>query len=362
MRQLRPVCVLCTAAGGLGMLPVLKSLSNVNERTVRVICSDTKDDVLVSRWMEYRQLPRADSPGYIDAIEELCRKEKIDVILPGHTNELLPLAENSARIRAIGTAVAVSDYWSTQTAVYKDECYRFLAERGLGAPEFRVVSNLDQFREAVEALGYPKKAICFKPARYPNGGARGFRVLSAQVNRARLLFNERLGHPFASYDEILTTLREMDFFPTLLVSEYLPGEEYSVYVFCRNGEVLYCIPHLREELLLFYSFTASIVQHPEIEQLCRDIVRAFGFSHNINIQVKMSEENHPKVVEINPRMAGTIVLPIAAGFQFPYWSIKLCLGEQIPEGISIPYGLRMHRYWESIFTSPDDGKYRSTFP
>jgi carbamoyl-phosphate synthase large subunit len=147
--------------------------------------------------------------------------------------------------------------------------------------------------------------------------------------------------------------------------EYLPFQEYSVYVFCNNGNMLYCIPNKREELLQYYSFRASIVENKQICNICKKIVKILGLDFNVNLQFKISANNIPKLIEINPRIGGTIILPTVAGVNLPYLAIKKALDEKFPTKKSIKK-ITMIRYWKELFANGEksfeiDGNYKKTF-
>ena len=51
----------------------------------------------------------------------------------------------------------------------------------------------------------------------------------------------------------------------LLVMEYLPGDEFSTYVFADKGKMIYCVSNLRQKLDRYYSFEAKIQKNKKIE-------------------------------------------------------------------------------------------------
>ena len=59
-----------------------------------------------------------------------------------------------------------------------------------------------------------------------------------------------------------------------------------------------------------------------------------------------------KVIEINPRVSGTIVMCVGAGANLPYLGVKYALGEPIPP-VDVEWGTRMVRYWQELFRAPD---------
>jgi carbamoyl-phosphate synthase large subunit len=81
----------------------------------------------------------------------------------------------------------------------------------------------------------------------------------------------------------------------------------------------------------------------EVIRVARAINEAFEFDYNVNVQLKYSADGIPKLVEINPRVSGTICLSVEAGPNLPYLAIQQALGESfmIPE---VEWGVAMVRY------------------
>jgi len=79
-----------------------------------------------------------------------------------------------------------------------------------------------------------------------------------------------------------------------------------------------------------------------------------NFNFNVHIQFKLSEEKIPKLIEINPRIAGGISLPMAAGINLPFLAVKLALGEKLSNH-KVNNKMRMIRYWKELFVK--NGKY-----
>ena len=92
------VKVLVTGAGAPGIKGTLYSLlHNPDGREVTTVGVDMKADVL-GRYLcdAYYQVPPAGDDGFVAALLDVCEREKVDVLLPQVTRELLPLARNRA--------------------------------------------------------------------------------------------------------------------------------------------------------------------------------------------------------------------------------------------------------------------------
>jgi len=231
----------------------------------------------------------------------------------------------------------------------KDNVYKILERNKIPIPNYYLVKNYKEFIIAIKSLGYPKNPVCFKPSQYSyTGGGRGFRVLRNKNTIDEIILRNKPGSSEIDYESAIRLFKKIKNFQ-LLVMEYLPGKEYSCYVFAKNGTTIYSITNLRERVEQSYSFEAIIIQNKKISQLCKKIIKIFNFSYNINIQFKISKSGNPKVIEINPRIGGTIVLPVAAGVNLPYLGIKLALNEKITNQ-NISFNTKMIRYWKEFFT------------
>lgn len=352
---LRDIRVIVTAAGAPGAPGIMKSLRLNGERKIEIVGTDMDPDAVGLLMAERGHVvPAGTDPQFVPTMLDLAEKEQVDVILPLATYELMSFSENIARFEEIGVKVPVSKPDALRTANDKGLLYEFVREHSLPSPESIMVSSYDEFERAVQKLGYPEDPVCLKPR--IGKGSRGFRILDADVDRYDLLMNYKPNHTISTLEEISPILREADPFPRLVVMEHLPGVEYSVDLLLRDGTPLAVLPRPREVTKLGISFMGRIEKNSELEDLASRIAKEIGLEYNINMQFKYSKERVPKIIEINPRVSGTIVMCTGAGVNLPYLGVKLALGEDIPP-IQPRYETRMIRYWGEIFIDKDGHPY-----
>ena len=214
-----------------------------------------------------------------------------------------------------------------------------------------LASNLKELERAVYNLGYPKVPVCIKPQ--VSYGERGLRILREDVDKVNLFLKYKPTTTISDLSHVMSILKEANPFPKMMVMEYLPGKEYSVDVLSKNGKVLTTIVRSRMVTKLGISFVGKIEKKKELEKIAKDIVESMGLEYSINLQFRYSSEKIPKIMEINPRVSGTIVMDTASGINMPYLAVKLALGEKIPKNaLKLKYGTKMIRYWEEIFITP----------
>jgi len=355
-RRRGDVTVLMTGAGAPGASGIVRSLRSVEERHVRIVGVDVDPDAygfgLVD---EHYTVPAGGDGEYVPRMTQIADAEDADVVLPLTTAELGPLAAGRDTIPA---TVMVSEREALSVANDKAALYRFLEEGGFdAAPAYRRVDDADAFVDAVAALGYPDRPVCFKPT--VASGMRGFRVLDDSVDRATRLLEEKPGTPITTLEEVLPVLESADEFPELAVMEYLPGEEYSVDVLATGDDVAAVIPRTRARTRAGITFRGVVERDEALVEAATDICRELGLAYNVNLQFRYDADGDPKVIEINPRVSGTIVMCVGAGANLPYLAVKHALGEPLPP-VDVRWGTWMARYWNEIFRDPEGRTYHLT--
>ncbi len=353
MRDLR---VVVTAVGAPGAVNIVDALRKNGERKVTVLGTDIRPDPSGKAFVDsYRIVPRGSSPNYVKRIISVCREFKADALLPLSTEELVSLATNKKAIESrTGTKVSISKEKSIRTALMKAPMYRKLAPEGVPVPEFRIVRSLDEFRRACRDLGYPGRSVCMKPS-FAHGG-RGFRHIASLENTTEMLLESKPEGSSISFEEAERVLKGVREFPELIVMEYLPGKEYSVDLLCSKGVPRVAIPRLRTEVRSGISFNAVSENNREAIRISRQICRKVEFDGPIGIQLKEDRNQKLKLLEINPRLHGSVILSVAAGVNIPYLALKECLGEKyvVPKP---RYGTKMTRYWGASFHGQDGLSY-----
>jgi len=333
------------APGAAGILQCLWQHSSVN-----VIAADANPHA-VGRYLvkDFSTIPKANDPSFIDSMLALCREKDIHAVLPLVTKELIPLAKHRQEFELAGAKLIVSSAESLEIANDKSRLYQFLQWRGIDIPGFRVVETITQFESAAKELGFPSKTICFKPS--VSNGSRGFRIIGDSMDEHDLLFNEKPNAGYISYSDVIRILSSKSF-PELLVSEYLPGEEFSVDCLAKNGETVLALPRSRKKIINGISVEGEFTREESIISYCTQIIRELQLHGNIGMQLKKSVSGKFLLLEINPRVQGTISAGLGAGVNLPLLAIKQELGLPIHDDErQVKWGTKFSRYWSEVFYS-----------
>ena len=135
-----------------------------------------------------------------------------------------------------------------------------------------------------------------------------------------------------------------------LVTEYIDGVEYTIDVLVNtNGDFIFSVPRERTSTNAV-SVSGKIVMDDILIQFSKDVVDKFNFIGPINIQViRESKSDKIYLIEVNPRLAGTSILSIKAGFDLIDTTYNMIINKQIKKNFKINDKIKMNRYLKGYF-------------
>jgi carbamoyl-phosphate synthase large subunit len=335
-----------TGAGAPGAAGIIKCLST--NKNFQLSVADA-DENATGKFLvdDFIKIPKASDENFIDEVLQVCQQRKINVVLPLVTKELLHFSKHKKIFETQGINILVSSFESIEIANNKSACYRFLNQKGIRVPEFYVIKATEEFIHAAYQLGHPQKSFCFKPS-FSNG-SRGVRIISDSINETEQLFDQKPYNLYITYSHALKILSSGKF-PELLVSECLPGEEYSVDCLADNGSAILVVPRLRTKMINGISVAGEFVKDEAIIKYCSEIIKVLNLHGNIGIQVKRNAEGEALLLEINPRVQGTIVAGLGAGINLPVLAVKQQIGLPIDASeLEVKWGTKFSRYWAEVY-------------
>ena len=352
------VTVVVTASGAPGTAALLRALRMNGERRIRLVGTDMSPQAIGRHYCDaFYVVPRGTDPTFADTVHGIARAERADVVLPQSSFDLLRLAEARERFETDGIAVMVSSADAIRRANDKAETYATLERIGVRAPAWRRVTGGNGLRHAAQELGYPDRAVCFKPVF--SSGSRGFRVLDPTADRAKQLLEARPGNIAMRLTEALEVLSE-DGGPELLVMELAEGGERTIDGIARAGRMLLGHPKTRESMRAGLAMYFETLRDPALMEIGARIVAELRLDHFFNIQLVGDY-----VIEVNPRIS-TVVYQ--EDLNLPYLGVKYALGE-ISDELLAAHAARVRptrralRYfdqveWDEVRRADDSARFR----
>ncbi len=311
-----PVTILVSAVGAPGAARLLQGLRENGEREVRLVGTDLGERAIGRHLCDaFHQVPAGGDPAFADAILAICRRERVDAVLPESSFDLEGLAHARGRFADEGIVVLVSSPESIARANDKGATYALLERLGLPTPACRRVQGAQAVAAAARELGYPDRPVCFKPVF--SSGSRGFRILDPTVDRAHQLLYEKPGSLALRLDEAVELL-PAEGGPELLVMELATGPERTVDGFADGRRIVLGHAKTREAVRSGLAMWFVTLDEPELLAQCNLLIAELGIEHFFNIQLI-----GPHFIEINPRIS-TVVYQ--EDFNLPWLGVKRALG------------------------------------
>ena len=319
-----PLTVVVTASGAPGTAALLRALRLNGERPVRLVGTDMSPQAIGRHFCDaFYVVPPGGDPAFAETVLGIARREHADAVLPQSSFDLLGLAEAREMFDAEGIAALVSRPETIRRANDKAEMYALLERIGVHAPAWRRVTGGRALRDAAQELGYPGRAVCFKPVF--SSGSRGFRILDPTVDRARQLLEERPGSVAMRLTEVLELLPE-EGGPELLVMELAQGRERTIDGIARGGGIILGHAKTREAMRAGLAMYFETLKDAALMDVADRVASELQIDHFFNIQL-VGEH----VIEVNPRISTVVYQD---DLNLPYLGVKHALGELSDEALA----------------------------
>jgi carbamoyl-phosphate synthase large subunit len=332
MKKINLLLTGCGCPGTFGTVYALRN--NQDGRKFRIVGTDVQPN-RVGKYIvdRFYRVPLAVDPEYINFISTICKVEHIDLILPQTTAEVQVLAGMDKVICSPSVQIANDKY-----LLYKE------AEKAkVPIPKYRLISDRKELFNAVFDFGYPDKKVVVKPR--VSCGGRGLKIIDSTYWNKENYLNEKPDPYRTSFYDFSTIFKE-DIMPELLISEYLPGKEYTIDCFRgKNGFV--SIVRERKEIRSGISFDNKVIYSRYFRGLCGKLAEKLNLLYCFGFQFKGNDEGTPVLLECNPRVQGTMVVSMFAGFNVIYNAVKEALGEEVKTKFQIKE-VEFKRYWGGI--------------
>jgi hypothetical protein len=256
-------------------------------------------------------IPNIDEPGFIEAINKVIEDESIDFIFPAHDSVVLKLSQHRQDLKA---EVLTSDQYTCEVSRSKKKTYELFHGESFNP---HMYGHLD------EVESYP---VFLKPD--VGQGSKGVALAKSQ--------EEAEYHLEKNYD--------------LLILEYLPGKEYTIDCFTdRHGQLRFSGMRERKRIKSGISVNSHTLKIDEaVKEIAEKINQTLKFRGMWFFQVKEDVDGKFKLLEIAPRIAGTMNLFRNKGVNFPLLTVYDRLGYDV-DIIENEYAIEVDRAFTNRF-------------
>ncbi len=240
----------------------------------------------------------------IDDINNYCRRQKIDIVVPAGIGATLLISKISNKITAakifpvpdLGTIKILNNKWTFTELVNKN---------GLHCPKTILINDVCQIGSL--DIEFP---VIIKPLE--SKGGIGVVKLDSLKELKIYMSNEGIFNK-----------------PPLIIQDYIPGIDIDISLLAKDGKMVAHTIQIWQ--------TKSVIKFVKDARIT-DIGRCFASCCNYNgvahIDMRLdSRDQSIKIIECNPRFWGSIEMSMFSGVNFPYLGILMAQNEKLPENI-----------------------------
>lgn len=268
---------------------------------------------------------------YVNWLLDMCKVYQIDVFIP--FNSMSMLVDFKELFENISVTMLVSSNTEVFTCLNeKIKTYQFLgSEFKQYIPLYYEANTVREFKSACEKIRGLGKDVCIKYSM--DIASNSFRIINfglrdiSELDVKGLDVTKRLSK-MIDYETLIDMFVRAygvdNFEKPLMVMEYMSGVEIS----CD------CLKNNNLDIVIIRKKVRGDVQHvvhdKTIRDACEKILDKTGYDGPCNIQFMYTLDNNLKLLEVNTRMSGGIMLSsYATGINLPLLAVNSVLGQDL---------------------------------
>lgn len=323
--------VLVLDANQRSSLAVVRSLG---VQGVPLITADDTPDALTGnsryslRYFSYPS-PQLNPDACFSAIEQLCKKENISVIIPLTELTAALLLENKSSL--IDISLPFAELNTINTLADKCSLMRLAKSIGIPTPATWQAENPDDLPVDLDALTYP---VILKPGRswLKHKGAwlhTTVRIANNAADATTILQTDPayLAHPF-------------------MIQEFIPGKGCGIFALYDQGKPLAFFAHqrLREKPPRggVSVLSESVALDSTLESYARQLLDHVSWHGVAMVEFRITPDGTPYLMEINTRFWGSLQLAVNAGVNFPWLLYQITCNKKVATVKHYKTGVRLH--------------------
>lgn len=260
-----------------------------------------------------------DPSSYINSLIDLIKSKEYDLILPFGNNACHEIALAQDRIRE-HTRLLSPRPESHMIAFDKFAMAEHCRSAGLSTPWTTSINDERDLEGISNEAAFP---LVLKTR---SGAGISSPVKFAQTYEELVAFYREFQ---AAY---LKSNQELSFAP--IIQEYIPGLIQDACTLSVNGEMIAFLSQIRQRM---YPITGGVgainltTTNRRLEAAAVKVLKSLNWSGPAQLEYKFDKRSHTyQLIEMNPKLWGTLDLSIRSGVNFPVLIRNLLMGEKSP--------------------------------
>ena len=265
---------------------------------------------------------------YIPFLLDLCKNEKIDILISLFDIDLMILAKNKAEFEALGVKVIVSNEDVINICNDKFEMLEYLKKINMPVPETYL--DLDK---ALEYADFDNKTYILKP----RWGMGSLSIFEAEDKKELEVLYEKAKRSIQK--SYLRFESNADINRAILIQEKIKGDEFGLDIFNNlEGKNLSVTVKRKYAMRSGETDIAEVTENSELEAVGKKIAKSLSHIGNLDMDILLSN-GKAYIIDMNARFGGGYPFTHNSGVNELEAIIRLCRGMELNDLSVKKYGL-----------------------
>jgi carbamoyl-phosphate synthase large subunit len=268
--------------------------------------------------------PSGGTDSLLGRLQYIHEQEQLDLIIPNFDAELFNFIRLRDKLKSMGIHTFLPEMHQFESRD-KMKLFEFGEKNGFLVPEDKIIHEFRELKKLEDEFEYP---IVVKGKFYDAVVANNF----DQVEKAFIKIQAKWGLP-------------------IILQEFIKGTEINIAALGDGkGNAISIIPMRKMYITDKGKAWAGITLEDEkLVELARKFVEKTQWRGGCELEVMLTDDSKPYIMEVNPRFPAWIYLTAAAGQNQPASLVKMAMGEVVQPFTTYETGKIFIRYaWDLI--------------
>lgn len=331
MRFEKKIRILITSVGGVFSYDLIRSLKiNKNIFILGTDIKNTNNSYFLDKFEQVND-PKKNSKKYIKKIIYLCKKYRINFIIPCSENECFEISKNHKIFNKLKIKISVSKFEIIKKIIDKHVLFKYLKFNKIDVGEWHILNNLKELKKISKIMGYPKKKLIIKPRK--GSGSKGVIILDSKITTFKYLLKDTrrfcgTGSLKAIKKELIKNKRNiLNYF----IMPYYKDKTFDVDCLAKEGVMQLCIPRLRtyENALSPTNEGCKILNNRKIFNYCKKIIKVLQLNGVCDFDIILRKNSKPQIIDASCRLSGSSTASLPIGINVPIMLIDLFFKQKL---------------------------------
>jgi predicted ATP-grasp superfamily ATP-dependent carboligase len=271
-----------------------------------------------------------DDAKYIEDIISLYKRNSYEMILPFGNASYYAVSKHSERLISEDIKFMAPDYDTFTIAHDKFKTIQFCKKLGIKTPELFTDYKESDIESIANHVQYP---VVIKA----KSGVGIFTGLRYANNKKELLdyYNE-----VSSFNAVTGAFN----YEAPMIQEFIPGFIHDACTLTNRGHVIAVLTQRRHLMYPIYGGVGAVnvtTHEKKLSDLARQLLEEAKWHGPAQVEFKLDERDKEyKLIELNPKLWGTLDLSLKVGYNFPAMIRDILLEKPFTPPVAYPEGVR----------------------